>query len=69
MIGKPKYNINQEVTFNYNGQIKTGVICIIDSYGTFEQHEEVSYDILVKDENCLYKHVCEPLVQPFENNN
>ena len=37
-----------------------GSIEIVDQYGTFEQAEEPSYDILVKEENgCLYKHIRE----------
>ena len=28
-------------------------------YFTFEQNEEPSYDILCKEENCLYKHILE----------
>ena len=38
---------------------KVGKIDIIDPYGTFEQREEPSYDILVEEDNCLYKHICE----------
>lgn len=33
-----------------------GQIAIIDKYGTFEQNEEPSYDIYVKEMDCLFKH-------------
>lgn len=68
MIGKPKYNLGDVVTFDiyYNGQIHTltGRIDIIDANGTFEQNEEVSYDIMVDKSDyrstpCLYKHIRE----------
>lgn len=39
------------------------VIYIIDKYGTFEDNSDVSYDILVKEENCLYKHINERLIE------
>mgnify|MGYP003445508316 CR=1 FL=1 len=45
MIGKPKYKREDNVAFMFNGVEKCGVIYIVDSYGTFEQHEEPSYDI------------------------
>lgn len=54
MLGKPKYTYGDIVEFDCNGK-KTGVVAIIDKYGTFEQNEEVSYDILNKEENMLYK--------------
>ena len=30
-----------------------------DAYGTFEQNLEPSYDVLVDEDNCLYKHICQ----------
>ena len=59
MIGKPKYKREDNVTFIFNGVEKSGVIYIVDSYGTFEQNEEPSYDIYSPLENCLFKHVRE----------
>lgn len=67
MLGNPKYNIGDEVTFSIMNRKGvecdfTGNIVIIDRYGTFENNTDVSYDILVKnvDNNCiLYKHVIE----------
>ena len=41
----------------------TGKVYIIDKYGTFEQHEEVSYDIMVDEvpwannTPALFKHI------------
>ena len=62
MIGKPKYDFDDIVKFEFDNKIKTGVIYIVDKYGTFEQNEEVSYDILVEEENTLYKHIREHFV-------
>ena len=68
MIGKPKYKVGDIVKFEVHWQlpgeetrdeIKTGVIGIVDKWGTFEQNTEVSYDIMVKEENCFYKHFTE----------
>lgn len=63
----PKYNYNDIVSFkikDYNDKerILTGKMYIIDKYGTFEQHEEVSYDIMVDDSEegrILFKHIRE----------
>lgn len=56
MLGKPKYKHGDIVMFNWNGEEKIGHIYIVDSYGTFEQNEEPSYDVMVEKEECLYKH-------------
>lgn len=68
MIGKPKYKLEDEVSFKLsdNKQL-TGNIIIIDKYGTFEQNENVSYDILVNacdeyPDGCLFKHIPEHLI-------
>lgn len=72
MLGKPKYKLGQVVTFDvdmYNREAdkietmkKEGTIAIIDKYGTFQDDSDVSYDILVGDENCLYKHIREDFI-------
>lgn len=62
MIGKPKYKIEDNVAFVFKGREISGVIYIVDSYGTFEQNEEPSYDIYSPLENCLFKHVRESSV-------
>lgn len=61
MKGHPKYQYGNLVKFELNGEIKEGIVYIIDKYGTFEDDSDVSYDILVKNENehCLYKHINE----------
>lgn len=59
MIGKPKYAYREVVKFAIGDEIKVGTVEIIDAYGTFFQSEEPSYDVLVKEENCLYKHIKE----------
>lgn len=63
MIGKPKYNVGDNVSFMLQDEKKNGDIYIIDKYGTFEDNSDVSYDILVKEENCLYKHINERLIE------
>ena len=72
MLGKPKYKYGDKVKFVINGKEVIGVIEIIDSYGTFEQHDEVSYDILADETNpitatpCLFKHIVETNVEKCE---
>jgi hypothetical protein len=63
MVGKPKYNYGDIVKFTIDDEIKTGSVEIIDAYGTFFQTEEPSYDVKVKDENCLYKHIRESFIE------
>lgn len=66
-LGYPKYKVDDTVYFNFvdkNGNtIKlTGKVYIVDAYGTFEQNEEPSYDIMAYDfngQNCLFKHIRE----------
>ena len=61
--GYPQYQHGEEVSFKVSQGIKRGKILIVDAYGTFEQSEEPSYDILVEGaERCLYKHVTESCV-------
>ena len=62
MIGKPKYRRNQNVSFVLGDKTIQGKIAIVDKFGTFEQHNEVSYDIFCADEDCLYKHIPEPMI-------
>lgn len=72
-IGYPKYAKGENVGFIFDkgaGSIKEcqGSIYLIDAYGTFEQNEEASYDIISMNEGekCLYKHVRESSVHPIE---
>jgi hypothetical protein len=62
MKGKPMYQKGNYVTFSIKDEKKVGKICIVDAYGTFEQTEEASYDILVDEEQCLYKYIRESKV-------
>lgn len=68
MKGYPKYKIGDKVQFTLNNEgTFHGSIFIIDSYGTFEDPSDVSYDIMVdnygpKKEQCLFKHITEKLV-------
>lgn len=71
MLGMPKYKKDDSVTFKFTrrGQdiVITGKVYIIDPFGTFDQNEEVSYDIMAPDpqrngEMCLFKHVPESYI-------
>ncbi|STD27447.1 hypothetical protein [Enterococcus mundtii] len=53
-----KYRKEQEVKFNYYGEVLQGVIEILDFGGSFE-HDYHSYDIYVEESNTLYKHIPE----------
>ena len=74
MKGFPKYSRGQLVSFTFTNVrypepvTKVGRVYIIDAFGTFDDPDDVSYDILVEneEENCLYKHVTEALVQAAE---
>lgn len=62
MLGKPKYKEGTTVKFTFRNELKKGVIWIVDKYGTWNYTEDVSYDIMVESENCLYKHIPEKYV-------
>lgn len=59
MLGKPKYKVGNAVKFIFGNELKTGIVFVVDKYGTFDNSTDVSYDILVEDENVLYKHIQE----------
>ena len=62
MVGQPKYNYGDVVKVKIGDHKFDGVIAIIDRYGTFFDDSDVSYDILNKEENMLYKHINEKYV-------
>ena len=62
MIGYPKYNLRNKVKFHFNGETKEGRVVVVDKYGTFMDKSDVSYDIMVKSENTLYKHINEKFI-------
>ena len=66
MIGKPKYKAGDIVTFTLRGSEFTGVVYIVDAFGTWEDSSDVSYDIMVENDSkygsCLYKHINESLI-------
>jgi len=62
MLGKPQYNYGDVVKFRLGTDIEVGVIAIIDKFGTFESNKDVSYDILNKEKNILFKHISEGFV-------
>ena len=62
MRGKPKYKINDIITIKYDDIVKTGIVAIVDKFGTFFDNSDVSYDIFVKEENTLIKHINEKYV-------
>lgn len=60
ILGKPSYQWGDIVQFSWGADcVKTGTVQVVDAYGTFEQNLEPSYDILVDEDNCIYKHICE----------
>ena len=68
MIGNPKFKVGDFVKFKIENTEYKGQVYIVDSYGTFEDSSDVSYDIMVenwgpKKEQCLFKHVTEKLVE------
>lgn len=72
MIGKPKFKLGELVNFKLGRKVYSGKIYIIDSYGTFEDDSDVSYDIMVngffkEGEDCLVKHINEKLIIEAKN--
>jgi ribosomal protein L21E len=65
MIGYPKYKVGDKVSFIVNKEVLHGdiYIYVVDRYGTFEDDTDVCYDIYVKDENTIYKHINEKNVE------
>ena len=61
---KPKYEIDDRVTFTLDNKVITGTIVIVDAYGTFENPNEVSYDIIVvwEGRDTLFKHIREHMI-------
>ena len=56
------YKVGDEVVFTLNEIQKEGVVSIFDANGTIERPRIPSYDILVENENMLYKHVPNDMV-------
>lgn len=56
---KALYDVNDNVRFELRGEMREydGVIFIADKYGIFEDNTQPYYDIFVKSENMLYKHI------------
>lgn len=63
MLGKPKYRLFEKVCFEFDDDVKIGSIYVVDKYGTSEDKTNVSYDILVEEENMLYKHIKEEYIK------
>ena len=51
------FKVGDLVTFLCGDTLKEGVVLIVDAHGTFESPNTPSYDIMVENENMLYKHV------------
>lgn len=63
-----KYKMGEKVKFKVKGVEKVGEVYIIDPRGTWGQKTtEPSYDILVEEENMLYKHWVQSLVSKYDN--
>ena len=63
MVGYPKYKLGDIVVFKINdNETKTGTVAVVDTYGTFFDDSDVSYDIRNKEEKMLYKHFSEKYI-------
>ena len=51
------FKVGELVTFQWDNTLKDGIVLVVDAYGTFESPNIPSYDIMVENENMLYKHV------------
>lgn len=61
---KPKYDINDRVKFTIDDMVFTGTVVIVDAHGTFENPNEVSYDIIAvwEGRDTLFKHIGEHMI-------
>lgn len=67
MKGKPKYKVGDKVQFTLEEGTFYGEVYIVDAYGTWDDPNDASYDIMVdnfgpRKEQCLFKHITESLV-------
>lgn len=70
MIGKPRFKYGDVVEFMYNNEKIVGTVEIIDSYGTYFDKSNVSYDIMCdnyKGKPMFFKHVREDGVKKHES--
>ena len=51
------FEVGDLVTFHCGDVLKEGIVLIVDAHDTFESPNTPSYDIMVENENMLYKHV------------
>ena len=51
------FKVGDLVTFLCGNVLKEGIVLVVDALGTFECPNIPSYDIIVEEENMLYKHV------------
>lgn len=65
MKGKPQFKVGEKVRFFVQDTMYTGYVYIVDAYGTFDYPDDVSYDIMLEDERCLYKHIPEIYVSAY----
>ena len=63
MVGNPKFKCGDKIQVTLQDEIFEGVIYIVDAYGTFENPDEVSYDVLSESDNILYKHIPERIIK------
>ena len=63
MKGNPLYQEGDVVRFVIANRPLIGTIHIVDGWGTWEDASDASYDIYVEQEDTLYKHIPECLVQ------
>lgn len=63
MLGKPKFKFGDVVKFALGNEVIVGKIQVVDGYGTLFQNKEPSYDVYREENNTLYKHVEESLIE------
>lgn len=57
------YDYGDEVSFSFEGKNYTGIVEIIDKFGTFFDNSEPYYDIFMEEHNILVKHVPQSLIR------
>ena len=61
MKGNPKFKLGDIVKFQLEETVYEGTVCVVDKFGTFENPNDVSYDVII-DGKGIFKHITENLI-------
>lgn len=61
------YDYGDKVFFFFDGKEYIGIVEIIDKFGYFFDNSEPYYDIFIKEDNVLVKHVPQSIIKRVED--